>query len=83
MNELLLYTGGALPILWGISHLFPTRQVVRGFGRITRDKPADPDDGVDRRRRRFGSDRERRLHHGPSLGFGGSRLDRQSIPPRL
>ena len=37
MNEPLLYTGGALTILWDISHLFPTRQVVRGFGSITRD----------------------------------------------
>ncbi len=24
MNELLFYAGGALPILWGISHLFPS-----------------------------------------------------------
>jgi hypothetical protein len=37
MNEPLLYTGGALTIVWGISHLVPTRQVVRGFGTITRD----------------------------------------------
>ena len=37
MNEALLYAGGALPILWGTAHLFPTRQVVRGFGGISRD----------------------------------------------
>ena len=37
MNELLLYAGGALPILWGAAHLYPTRKVVDGFGAITRD----------------------------------------------
>ena len=37
MNELLLYTGGALPMLWGAAHLYPTRKVVEGFGAITRD----------------------------------------------
>lgn len=37
MHELLLYLGGAVMILWGAAHLYPTRKVVRGFGRITRD----------------------------------------------
>ena len=37
MSELLLYTGGGLTILWGTSHLFPTRKVIHGFGTITRD----------------------------------------------
>ncbi len=37
MRALLLYIGGALPILWGTAHLFPTRKVVQGFGNITRD----------------------------------------------
>jgi hypothetical protein len=37
MSELLLYAGGALTILWGTSHLFPTRKVVQGFGPISRD----------------------------------------------
>lgn len=37
MSNALLYTGGALPVLWGTAHLFPTRKVVRGFGRISRD----------------------------------------------
>lgn len=33
----LLYLGGALPILWGVAHLFPTRSVVAGFGEISAD----------------------------------------------
>ena len=37
MSNVLLYTGGALPVLWGTAHLFPTGRVVRGFGRISRD----------------------------------------------
>ena len=37
MNEVLLYAGGALPIVWGAAHLYPTGKVVRGFGRITHD----------------------------------------------
>jgi CHASE2 domain-containing sensor protein len=37
MQETLLYVGAVLPILWGISHLFPTAAVVRGFGEISLD----------------------------------------------
>jgi hypothetical protein len=37
MRELILYTGGALTILWGTAHLYPTKKVVSGFGNITRD----------------------------------------------
>jgi hypothetical protein len=37
MNELLLYTGGALTVLWGTAHLYPTRKVVQGFGSISQD----------------------------------------------
>ncbi len=33
----LLFLGAALTILWGISHLFPTRAVVKGFGDISAD----------------------------------------------
>ena len=36
-NQILLYIGGALPFLWGISHLFPTASVVKGFGNISAD----------------------------------------------
>jgi hypothetical protein len=34
-NLLLLYLGAALTALWGIAHLFPTRNVVKGFGEIS------------------------------------------------
>ena len=37
MRESLLYLGGALIIVWGTAHLFPTKKVVADFGRITRD----------------------------------------------
>jgi hypothetical protein len=37
MNQILLYIGALLPIIWGISHLFPTKNVVKGFGDISED----------------------------------------------
>jgi len=37
INLVLLYLGAALTVLWGISHLFPTRSVVKGFGEISVD----------------------------------------------
>jgi hypothetical protein len=37
MNEVLLYIGSGLAILWGIAHLFPTMAVVNGFGDISKD----------------------------------------------
>ena len=38
MPEILLfYIGAALPLLWGIIHLFPTANVVKGFGEISAD----------------------------------------------
>lgn len=36
-NSILLYLGAAITFLWGVSHLFPTGNVVRGFGNITED----------------------------------------------
>ena len=36
-GEILIYVGALLPLLWGISHLIPTRSVVRGFGEISAD----------------------------------------------
>jgi hypothetical protein len=36
-NSILLYLGAALTTLWGISHLFPTGNVVKGFGAISAD----------------------------------------------
>ena len=36
-NELLLYIGSGIIILWGIAHLVPTRSIVNGFGAISED----------------------------------------------
>jgi hypothetical protein len=36
-GKILLFIGAALPFLWGVAHLFPTRSVVRGFGDISED----------------------------------------------
>jgi len=37
MAKILIYVGSALPLLWGVSHLFPTNSVVKGFGEISED----------------------------------------------
>ena len=37
INEVLLYIGSALTVIWGITHLFPTKSVVAGFGDIESD----------------------------------------------
>ena len=36
-SEILIYIGAALPLLWGVSHLFPTKNVVKNFGDISAD----------------------------------------------
>ena len=36
-NQILAYIGAGLTILWGIAHLFPTRNVVADFGDISED----------------------------------------------
>lgn len=36
-GNILLSIGAALPFLWGIAHLFPTKSVVRAFGDIGED----------------------------------------------
>jgi uncharacterized membrane protein SirB2 len=36
-DQVLLYIGVALTLLWGIAHLFPTKSVVQGFGEISVD----------------------------------------------
>ncbi len=36
-DHVLLFVGAALTGLWGISHLFPTKAVVNGFGLISAD----------------------------------------------
>lgn len=35
--EILIYTGAALPFVWGIAHLLPTKTVIKGFGEINPD----------------------------------------------
>ncbi len=37
LNLILLYIGSVLPVIWGIAHLFPTKNVVKGFGDISED----------------------------------------------
>ena len=37
LNQILFYVGGAITLLWGIAHLFPTKSVVKGFGKISID----------------------------------------------
>jgi hypothetical protein len=37
MNEILVYIGSAIIILWGIAHIIPTKAIVKGFGEITED----------------------------------------------
>jgi len=37
MNEILLYVGSSVIIIWGIAHIIPTRAIVNGFGAISED----------------------------------------------
>jgi len=37
MNDILLYIGSAVVIMWGIAHIVPTKNVVNGFGTISED----------------------------------------------
>ena len=37
-NKILFIISGSLNILWGIAHLFPTKNIVRDFGNIPIDK---------------------------------------------
>ena len=37
VNTILLYVGAGLTVVWGITHLFPTRNIVRGFGELSAD----------------------------------------------
>ena len=36
-NQIFLYLGSVLTLIWGVAHLFPTKSVVNGFGDITID----------------------------------------------
>lgn len=37
LKPFLLYTGAALTAVWGIAHLFATKSVVKGFGKLSAD----------------------------------------------
>lgn len=37
LDQVLIYTGSAFILFWGIAHLFPTKSVVAGFGDISVD----------------------------------------------
>ena len=37
INDILLYIGSMVIILWGIAHIIPTKSVVNGFGVISED----------------------------------------------
>ncbi len=37
LAKILFYLGAFLPLMWGIAHLFPTRNVVAGFGDLSAD----------------------------------------------
>lgn len=37
ISQMFFYFGGALSIVWGVAHLFPTKSVVAGFGDISAD----------------------------------------------
>jgi len=36
-NEILIYIGAGIIIIWGIAHLVPTKAIVNGFGAISAD----------------------------------------------
>jgi hypothetical protein len=37
LNNILLYLGAAILIVWGVAHIIPTRNVVAGFGALSED----------------------------------------------
>ena len=37
INDILLYIGSIVIILWGIAHIVPTKSIVNGFGPISQD----------------------------------------------
>lgn len=37
MNDILLYIGSIVILLWGIAHIIPTKSIVSGFGSISED----------------------------------------------
>ncbi len=37
MQSILLYIGSSIIFLWGVGHLFPTKNIVNGFGELSKD----------------------------------------------
>jgi len=37
LRKILVYTGGLMTIIWGIAHILPVNNVVKGFGNISAD----------------------------------------------
>jgi hypothetical protein len=37
INSVLFYVAGSLPVIWGIAHIIPVKNVVKGFGEISVD----------------------------------------------
>ena len=37
MNTIYLYLGAALIIIWGIGHIYPTRNIIAGYGDLSND----------------------------------------------
>jgi FlaA1/EpsC-like NDP-sugar epimerase len=37
ISQVFLYIGAAITFLWGVSHLYPTANIVKGFGEISAD----------------------------------------------
>jgi hypothetical protein len=37
MNEALIITGSVIIILWGIAHIIPAKNIIKGFGEISAD----------------------------------------------
>ena len=37
MQSTILYIGSSIIIIWGVGHLFPTKSIVAGFGKLSSD----------------------------------------------
>ena len=37
INNIFFYSGSAIIFFWGIGHLFPTKEIIKGFGDISED----------------------------------------------
>jgi len=37
VNNTLIYIGSIMLVIWGIAHIIPTRNIIKGFGEISRD----------------------------------------------